>query len=181
MVKTATVHIVVDTGMCRIGFGCNEENAEVIKRISKLENIDLEGVFTHFATADEADRSFTNLQAKRFSDFLDALEKKGVNIRIRHASNSAAIMDYPDFRLDMVRAGIIVYGLYPSDEVKKESLCLKPAMQLISKVIYVKEIHKGDTVSYGRTFTAKGTIRVATVPVGYADGYPRLLSNKGRV
>lgn len=181
MGKTATVHIAADTGMSRIGFACNEESAEIIKNISELTNIDLEGIFTHFAAADEADRSFTNLQAKRFSDLLEILDKKGVNIRIRHASNSAAIMEYPELRFDMVRAGIIVYGLYPSDEVKKEKLFLKPAMQLISKVIYVKDIYEGDTVSYGRTFTAKGTMRVATVPVGYADGYPRLLSNRGRV
>lgn len=178
---TATVHIAVDTGMGRIGFICTEESVSDIKKISKLPNINLEGIFTHFAAADEKDRAFTNLQAERFSRFVNKLGEEGVNIPIKHCSNSAAIIGYPNLTFNMVRMGIITYGLYPSDEVDRAKILLTPVMTLETKVVHIKNIAKGDSVSYGRTFTADKEMTVATIPIGYADGYPRLLSNKGRV
>ncbi len=181
MNMTATVHIAIDTGMGRIGFACTDESARDIKTISELANIKLEGIFTHFAAADEKDRSFTNLQAEKFAQFLNELEKEGVSIPIKHCANSAAIIEYPELSFNMVRMGIVSYGLYPSDEVDKTRLSLIPAMELISHVIYVKKIGKGDSVSYGRTFIAEKEMTVATIPIGYADGYPRILSGKGRV
>ncbi len=181
MGKTARIHIPVDTGMSRIGFTPDEKGADEVSKISSLDNILLEGVFTHFATSDEADREFTILQAKRFGEFKELLSLRGVKPLIFHCANSGAIMQHNDFSFDMVRAGIILYGLYPSDEVDKSFLDLIPVMELRSHIAFVKKIKKGDTVSYGRTFTAEKDMKIATVPVGYADGYPRLLSNKGRV
>ena len=175
--KEAKVHIAVDTGMRRIGFKSEEESVAIIEKIASLKNIKIDGVFTHFATADEADKSFTKVQAKRFFDFVKELDAG----YIRHCGNSAAIMQHKETSFDMMRPGIILYGLYPSDEVDKSVLELKPVMELVSHVSYVKDIEKGDAVSYGRTFVADKKMRIATIPVGYADGYPRLLSNKGRV
>ncbi len=177
----ALVHIAIDTGMCRIGFPYTLDSVDIIKEISRLPNLKLEGIFTHFAVADEVDHSFTNLQAERFKALIEKLSEEGIDIPIKHCSNSAAVMEYPKYGFNLVRTGIIVYGLYPSNEVDKSHLSLIPAMELISNVVYVKSIHKGDTVSYGRTFTAEKEMKVATVPVGYADGYPRMLSGKGRV
>lgn len=179
--KTAIVHIALDTGMGRIGFIPDEKSAEEVKEISRLSNLCVEGVFTHFSTADEADFSFTELQARKFSDFRNMLCERDVEIKYYHASNSGAIMQHRDFHFDMARAGIILYGLYPSDEVETAVLDLKPVMELISHVAFVKSVNKGDSISYGRTFIAEKEMKIATVPVGYADGYPRLLSNKGRV
>ena len=181
MNMTATVHIAVDTGMGRIGFACTDDSVFDVKEISKLPNIKLEGIFTHFATADEEDHSFTNLQAERFAEFINKLEKEEVNIPIKHCSNSAAIIEYPNLTLNMVRMGIITYGLYPSDEVNRSKILLNPVMELTTNIVHVKKISKGDSVSYGRTFIAEKEMTVATIPIGYADGYPRLLSNKGRV
>ena len=177
----AKMHVAVDTGMRRIGFTPDEKSADIIKKISALEGINLEGVFTHFATADEADKEFSFIQAQRFENFRKMLEERSVKIEIYHVSNSAAIMELRDYNFDMVRPGIILYGLYPSDEVDRNLLDLKPVMELETHVVYVKDIKKGETVSYGRTYTAQKDMRVATIPVGYADGYPRLSSNKGRV
>lgn len=179
--KKAKIHIAIDTGMSRIGFFPNEESADIIMEISKLSNIFLEGIFTHFSTADEADAAFTKEQLSRFVMFKNLLEERGVDISIYHTSNSAAIMQHGDSIFDMVRPGIILYGLYPSDEVNKATIDLMPVMELHSHVAYVKTIKKGDSISYGRTFTAQKDMKIATIPVGYADGYPRLLSNKGRV
>lgn len=179
--KTAKIHVAVDTGMSRIGFQPTEESADVLKKIAELDSVVLEGVFTHFATSDEADTQFTKLQSQRFADFQTMLQKRSVDVKIYHSSNSAAILQHADCRLDMVRPGIILYGLYPSDEVNRSVLDLKPVMELVSHVAFVKNISKGDSVSYGRTFIADRDMKIATVPVGYADGYPRLLSNKGRV
>ncbi len=179
--KTAKIHIALDTGMGRIGFKPDEKSADEVKRISQLPNIYIEGMFTHFATADEADFSFTNLQAEQFCEFKKMLCEKGVTIEVCHAANSGAIMQHKAYAFDMVRAGIILYGLYPSEDVDKKLLPLKPVMSLISHVSYVKTIKKGDSVSYGRTFIAEHDMKIATIPVGYADGYPRLLSNKGKV
>ena len=175
--KEAVVHIAVDTGMGRIGFCPCDESVAIIGKIASLKNIKIDGVFTHFATSDEADKSFTKVQTKRFFDFVVELDAE----YICHCGNSAAIMQHKEASFDMMRPGIILYGLYPSDEVEKSVLDLKPVMELISHVAYVKTIKKGDSVSYGRTFIAEKEMKIATIPVGYADGYPRLLSNKGRV
>ena len=179
--KTATVHIALDTGMGRIGFIPDKKTADEVKKISKLSNLNIEGVFTHFSTADEADFSFTKVQADRFCAFRKMLEERNVEIKLYHASNSGAIMQHCDFHFDMARAGIILYGLYPSDEVDKSVLELKPVMEVVSHVAFVKTVNEGDSISYGRTFIAEKEMKIATIPVGYADGYPRVLSNKGRV
>ncbi len=175
--KPATVHIKVDTGMSRIGFKPTEESRKIIRKIDSLKNITVDGVFTHFATADEADKNFTKIQAERFFEFTKDLSAE----YIFHAGNSAAIMQHKSASFDMMRPGIILYGLHPSDEVDKSVLDLKPVMELISHIAFVKTIQKGDAVSYGRTFVADKEMKIATIPVGYADGYPRLLSNKGRI
>ena len=179
--KTAKIHIPIDTGMSRIGFSPDKEGADTVLKISLLENVFLEGVFTHFATSDEENKDFTHLQEKRFSGFKAMLVKNGVDVPIYHCANSGAIMQHRDFSYDMVRPGIILYGLTPSDEVPEGLIDLVPVMELKSHVTFVKNIKKGDTISYGRTFTADKDMKIATIPVGYADGYPRLLSNKGRV
>ena len=181
MGKIAKIHIPVDTGMSRIGFFPTKEGLDKVFEISLLDGIFIEGVFTHFATSDEANREFTLLQEKRFSDFRKMLADRGIEVMIYHCANSGAIMQYKNFDYDMARPGIILYGLSPSNEVPSELLDLVPVMELKSHVVFVKEIKKGDTVSYGRTFTADRDMKIATIPVGYADGYPRLLSNKGRV
>lgn len=179
--KQAKIHIAIDTGMNRIGFKVTNETADIIEEISKLSNIYIEGIFTHFATADEEDQSFTTEQNEKFAWIVDSIEKRGINIPIKHVSNSAAIISGHKLNYNMVRSGIVTYGLYPSDDVDKEKLSVKPAMEYLSHVVYVKTIEKGETVSYGRDFVAQKTTKVATIPVGYADGYPRKLSNKGRV
>lgn len=172
-------HIAVDTGMGRIGFAPTKESVETIKRIAALDGIKIEGLFTHFATADEKDKSFSNEQFKLFSDFARALEAEGVHIPIKHVANSAAIIDLPHMGLDMVRCGIITYGLKPSSDVA--DICIKPALKLKSHVVYVKTVPAGTSVSYGRTHVTESERVIATIPVGYADGYPRALSNRGRV
>ncbi len=179
--KTAKIHIPVDTGMSRIGFTPDEKGADEVSKIASLDNLLLEGVFTHFATSDEANKEFTILQAKRFGEFKELLLLRGVKPKIFHCANSGAIMQHSEYSFDMVRAGIILYGLYPSEEVDKTLLDLTPVMELRTHIALVKTIKKGDTVSYGRTFAAEKDMKIATIPVGYADGYPRLLSNKGRV
>ncbi len=172
-------HIAVDTGMSRIGFPVSEESVGIIKKIVSLDGIDVEGIFTHFASADEEDKAFTHLQYERFSWLCKRLCEEGVNIPIKHVSNSAAIIDMPQYSLDMVRSGIITYGLRPSNEVGEFNLI--PALKLKSHVVNVKTLPKGVPISYGRTFVTSRESVIATVPVGYADGYPRALSNKGRV
>lgn len=179
--KTAKIHIAVDTGMRRIGFLPNEESADIIKEISMLDGIEVEGVFTHFATSDEMDKSFTKIQADRFSKLRKMLEARNINIKFYHVSNSGAIMQHKEFAFDMVRPGIILYGLYPSDEIDKKQLDLQSVMELRTHIAFIKTIEKGDSVSYGKTYIADSQKKIATIPVGYADGYPRLLSNKGRV
>ena len=179
--KTAYMHIKLDTGMARLGFSTTIESVEAIERISHLSNIKMEGVFTHFAKADEADKTFTNKQIADFRYMLDRLEERKVSFEYEHCSNSAAIIDVEDARFNLVRAGISTYGLYPSDEVNKESVHLKPALALKSHVAYVKEIESGTPVSYGGTFVSDKKMKIATIPVGYGDGYPRSLSGKGYV
>lgn len=177
---TANIHIAIDTGMNRIGFKAEKESLDTIKQIYSLPNICVEGMFTHFATADEKDKTFAKEQYKRFKSFADYLEENGVNIPIKHICNSAGIIDF-DYKLDMVRAGIILYGLYPSEDVDKNAIALKPAMKLKTHVIFVKEVEAGHGISYGLTYVTDKKTRIATLPVGYADGYPRALSSKGHV
>lgn len=179
--KTAYFHIKIDTGMGRIGFPADEKSAEAIERISRLENVCMEGMFTHFAKADEADKTYTLKQHEKFVRMKTEMEKRGVDIRYFDCDNSAGIIDFPDMKHDLARAGISTYGMYPSDEVDKEAVDLKPALSLISHVSYVKEVEAGTAISYGGTFVAEKKMKVATIPVGYGDGYPRALSNKGEV
>lgn len=179
--KTAYMHIKLDTGMSRLGFGINEQSAETIKRISKMPNVNMEGIFTHFTKADEKDKSFTKKQIQEFVWMTERLKEKNVRFTYEHCSNSAGIIDVPEANFDIVRAGISTYGLYPSKEVDKTNVKLKPALALKSHVAFVKEIERGTPVSYGGTFVAKEKMKIATIPVGYADGYPRSLSNKGYV
>ena len=179
--KTAYMHIKLDTGMSRLGFGINEQSVETIKRISKMPNVNMEGIFTHFTKADEKDKSFTKKQIQEFVWMTERLKEKNVRFAYEHCSNSAGIIDVPGANFDIVRAGISTYGLYPSEEVDKTNVKLKPALALKSHVAFVKEIESGTPVSYGGTFVAKEKMKIATIPVGYADGYPRSLSNKGYV
>lgn len=179
--KTAYMHIKLDTGMSRLGFGINEQSVETIKRISKMPNVNMEGIFTHFTKADEKDKSFTKKQIQEFVWMTERLKEKNVRFTYEHCSNSAGIIDVPEANFDIVRAGISTYGLYPSEEVDKTNVKLKPALALKSHVAFVKEIESGTPVSYGGTFVAKEKMKIATIPVGYADGYPRSLSNKGYV
>ena len=179
--KKAVIHIKIDTGMGRIGYRVNEESADEIVKISKLPNIDVNGMFTHFSTADEADKAYTLEQYNKFVKMNDMLEKRGLHIPVKHAANSAAIMDFDNMMFNMVRPGIILYGAYPSDEVKKENLSLSPAMSIKTHVSYVKDVNEGDSISYGRKYTAPSKRRIATIPVGYADGFIRAYSNGGKV
>lgn len=179
--STAVIHIKVDTGMGRIGFLPNEKSVSEIVEISLLNNIFIEGAFTHFSCADMTDKTFSLKQKQLFDDFIKSLENRGVVIPVKHTSNSAAIMDFNDGYYDFVRSGIISYGLYPSDEVNFDALELRPVMSLISHVVFVKEVEKDFPVSYGATFVTNRKTKVATIPVGYGDGYPRALSNVGMV
>lgn len=178
----AKIHIKIDTGMGRIGFLPNEESLAEIEKIAELPCLSLDGIFTHFACADEADKSSCNRQKQCFLDFLQKLELRGVQVPCKHMCNSAGIIEFSDGFLNMVRCGILTYGLYPSEEVQKENFKLFPALQLKSHISFVKTVGKGFTVSYGSTYTTeKEKTVIATVPVGYGDGYPRALSNIGRV
>ena len=181
MGKQAAFHLAVDTGMSRIGLEANERGADLAVRICKCLGLRAEGIFTHFARADETDKASAHKQLARFLDFVEMLERRGVDIPVKHCANSAAIVDLPETGLNWVRAGISTYGLYPSDEVQKERVALKPAMELKSFVTYVKNVEPGCEISYGGTFTSKGTMKVATIPVGYGDGYPRNLDRKSVV
>ena len=179
--KTAKIHIKIDTGMSRIGYQVSEASADEIAKTAELKNLKIEGVFTHFAKADEADKTHVHGQIAAYQKMLTMLEERGVEIPLRHCSNSAGIIDLPEVNMDAVRAGIILYGLLPSDEVQKERIDLEPVMTLKSKVIHIKTLEKGRTISYGGTYEVTHTERIATIPVGYGDGYPRSLSNKGWV
>lgn len=180
MGKTAEVHIKIDTGMGRIGFLPNEESLKIIDKIFALPNIKVTGIFTHFSTADETDKQFTKTQFERFLYMTEGLEKMGHRGLIRHCANSGAIIDMPELQLDMVRAGIILYGMLPSTEVG-DTLHLKPAMSLKTHVSYVKEVEADVPIGYGRTYYTDKPSKIATVPIGYADGYSRAFSNRARV
>lgn len=179
--KIAKIHIKIDTGMSRIGFGICDENIEVIKSISKLPNVEIEGIFTHFVSSDSADKTKANSQLESFEAFVQSLKDNDVDIKLVHCSNSAGIIDMPLANKTEVRAGIALYGLYPSDEVNRDAVKLYPAMELKSHIIYVKNVPAGTGISYGGTFVTDRETKVATIPVGYGDGYPRNLSNKGYV
>lgn len=179
--KTIHIHLALDTGMTRIGFADVPESVEIIKKISVLPNLEIEGLFTHFARADEYDRSPAMVQLERYLKFAEMLEAAGIQIPVRHCSNSAGIIRVPEANLNVVRAGITIYGIYPSNEVERDIVKLEPAMELKSHITYVKEVGEGSAVSYGGTYVTEDRTRIATIPVGYADGYPRQLSNKGWV
>ncbi len=181
MGKTAYVHIKIDTGMSRLGFMAEEASIEEIEGISRMPNLVVEGMYTHFAKADETDKRFTIEQLEKYLWVKKQLLDRGIEIPYHHCSNSAGIIDLKEANMDLVRAGIAAYGLYPSEEVHKENVPLKPAMELISHVTHVKWVEEGTPVSYGGIFTAKRRTRIATIPVGYGDGYPRSLSNQGCV
>ena len=178
---TAPVHLAVDTGMTRIGLRVTETCADEAAAIAALPNLKIEGMFTLFARADEADKTSAHAQYARYLEFVRMLEARGVEIPIKHAANSACIAELPQFQLDAVRAEITIYGIYPSEEVDRSRLSLRPVMSLISHIAFIKEVPAGVPVSYGDTFVTGRPTRVATIPVGYGDGYPRLLSNKGQV
>lgn len=184
--KPVKVHVKVDTGMGRIGILPEESGLRFVEWLRCEEElaswIEIEGIFTHFARADETDKTGAEKQFERFVHFTEQIERElGIHIPLRHCANSAGILELPRMSLDLVRAGITLYGLYPSAEVNKKIVPLCPALSLHSTIVYVKTIHRGDSVSYGGTFTADKDTRVATVPIGYGDGYPRGLSGKGHV
>ncbi len=182
--KTAKIHLKIDTGMGRVGFS-SEDAPNIAERIAALPNIEIEGIFTHFAVADEysleADR-YTKKQFDTFCNVCDIIEKeKNINIKIKHVCNSAGILRFPNMHLNMVRAGVILYGLWPSEKSKICGADFKAVMTLKSAVSYIKEVGAGTSLSYGCTYSTKSKTTIATIPVGYADGYMRALSNKGFV
>jgi alanine racemase len=177
----ARIHIKIDTGMSRVGFIPGYSAVKDVVAIHKLPGIIVEGIFSHFATADEKERTYTLQQMELFESILAELHRIGILIPIRHIANSAAILQYPETHLDLVRPGIILYGIYPSREVDPSVIDLKPAMTFKASITLVKWIDPGTSVSYGRKFTSTRKTRIATLPVGYADGYSRLLTGKGRV
>ena len=179
--EQAYVHIKLDTGMARLGFSAEESSIEEIKEIAELPNLVLEGVFTHFAKADEEDKTFTMMQLEKFEWMTQRLEEEGVTFPYVHASKSAGIIDVRRADYNLVRAGIAIYGLYPSEEVDKEKVQLKPALSLKSHIAFVKDIPAGTPVSYGGDFVSEHQMRIATIPIGYGDGYPRSLSDTGYV
>jgi len=181
MGKVAKVNIAIDTGMSRIGFLPNQEAIEDICHINKLDSVEINGIFTHFVSSDSKDKTLAEEQYKVYREFLEQLNTNGVSCKTLHCANSAAIMELPYTSLDLSRAGIAIYGLYPSDEVDRDNIKLTPALSLYSQVIHVKTIKSGQGVSYGHTYYADKDTDVATIPLGYGDGYFRNLSNKGYV
>ena len=179
--KTIKIHIKIDTGMSRIGYRDLEKSVPEILEISRLPGLEIEGLFTHFARADEREKAPAYQQLEKYQAFQKALKEAGLKIPLCHCSNSAGIIRMPEANMDAVRAGIILYGLYPSEEVEKEPVPLKPLMTLKSHIAYIKTLEPGVQISYGGTYTTQKETRVATIPVGYADGYARSLSNKGWV
>ena len=191
--KRIKVHLKVDTGMGRLGLlpdamrpsaaglPPSTDALEEIRTMVALPGLELEGVYTHFAAADSADKAFANLQLERFMTFLDQLRQAGISFPVRHAANSAAIIDLPAAHLDLVRPGIAVYGLYPSDEIDRDRIALQPAMAIKARVVHLKSVPAGFTVSYGMTHTTPRPTVIASVPVGYADGFNRLLSSRGQM
>lgn len=178
--KSVPFHFCIDTGMSRIGFQVNEESADICKRITELPNIFAEGLFSHFATADEADLSKAVEQRNKYKSFCDMLGDRGIEIPIKHLNNSAGIMNFDEY-FDMCRMGIITYGLYPSEEVDKSLLDIEPIMSWYTKISHIKVLEPEREISYGGTYKTDKPTKVATIPIGYADAFPRCLSNKGKV
>lgn len=179
--KVAKIHIAVDTGMGRIGFLPNEKSVEEVVEISKLSNLRITGTFTHFSNADEQDKSYAHNQIEKFNSFINEIEKREVNLGLKHISNSASIIDIEDAHYNAIRPGIILYGYYPSDYINKDKLKLMPALSLKCQVIHVKELPKGEYIGYGRKFRTERDSVIATLPIGYADGYIRGLYEKAHV
>lgn len=177
MNKKARFHIKLDTGMSRIGFGTNKTDIDLIEKVCTLPNVIPEGIFTHFAYADEADRTPSDAQFKAFMDTVNALSLRGINFTYRHICNSAGIIQFPEYHLDMVRPGIILYGCYPSEEVNQNKLSLTPAMTIKARITRIDTKPKGTYVSYGGIYKTEDETKIATVSIGYADGYLRSLSN----
>lgn len=181
MNKKVKVHIKIDTGMGRLGFRCNDEAIEKIKMISHMEYIEIEGIYSHFAVADEKDKTYSYMQIEKFKNTVEKLEKEGIIIKIKHMANSAGIIDLKESYFDAVRPGIMLYGYYPSDDVNKNEVLLKPVMSLKAKVAMVKKVDKGTSISYGRKYIAQDERVIATLPFGYADGFTRIMSGNARV
>ena len=179
--KTAKIHIKVETGMNRLGFLPTEENADIVGKISKMGNLSIQGAFSHQAKADEEDKTTANMQAGRFISFMKMLEARNVTIPTKHIANSATIIEMPEYYFDMVRPGIILYGFYPSNEVNKNNYIFKICATLKARVANVKILEAGEGIGYGHLFNTTKTTVVGTIPLGYADGYSRLLSNKGYI
>ncbi|TCK92882.1 alanine racemase [Natranaerovirga hydrolytica] len=177
---TAKIHIKVDTGMGRIGFEPDDESIKAIKHIKSLPNLEIEGIFTHFSRADEIDPQYTDQQIYQFENFINTLEDDGIKIPIKHASNSAGLLKFKNAHYELTRVGIAVYGLYPSKDLNN-TIHLKPSLSLKSHIIFLKKVKGGTPISYGGTYIASQDSVIATIPVGYGDGYPRALSSKGRV
>lgn len=176
--RRVKAHVKIDTGMGRVGIA--PENAiHFIMGISELPGIEVEGVFTHFSCADSPDDDYTPGQIAAFERLLKEIEAAGLTIKLRHAANSAGALRYPASRLDMVRPGITLYGLFPSEAMRTQSVDLRPVMSIKSRVVELKTVPRGARISYSGTFTAEGPRRIATLPVGYADGFTRRLSNRG--
>lgn len=179
--KNVKVHIKIDTGMTRVGFQQGYGAIKDVEKICRLKGLIIEGLFTHFSSADEKSEEYTNKQFEMFMSFISELNRIGIYIPLKHVSNSAAIIQYPQMQLDIVRPGIILYGLYPSYDIDKTKFHLKPVMSLKANIILVKNVEKGTFISYGRRFCTSYDSKIATIPIGYADGYTRLLNGKGRV
>lgn len=180
--RPVRVHVKVETGMNRLGINPDESGLRFLERILQSEGIILEGIFTHFARADETDRTATIRQLNRMHDFVEAAEQRiGYSIPVKHCSNSAGIVEFPEANMDVVRAGITLYGLWPSEEVSRDIISLQPVLSLKSRIVSIKEVEEGTPVSYGGIYVTPHKMRIATIPVGYGDGYPRSLSGKGYV
>ena len=182
MNKTAYVHIKIDTAMSRIGIRPDDNGVQFIKDVLSMEHIQTEGIYTHFAKADELDKTPAYDQFEKFLAFVKKAEQDcHYSFPLKHCANSAGSIEMKEANLDLVRAGIALYGLWPSNEVRKDIVKIRPVLSLKSHIIYIKEIEKGTQISYGGTFEAKEKMKIATIPVGYGDGYPRALSNRGFV
>ena len=183
--KPISIHLKIDTGMGRLGMlfispdRDGTDTVETIEKIRRLPGLNVEGIFTHFAAADSIDKTYSRLQFERFTNLLDRLRRRRIDFPVRHCANSAGIIDLPETHLDMVRGGIAMYGLSPSDEVNVRKISLKPAMSLKSRIIHLKQVPAGFRVSYGMTHETSAPTTIATVSIGYADGLNRLLSSRG--
>lgn len=179
--KKAKIHIAIDTGMGRIGFLPGDDTVKTINEVYNLEGLEVIGIYSHFSTSDEKDKTYANEQLFKFKKVMADLKALGIEIPLKHISNSGAIIDMPETYLNGVRPGIILYGYYPSKEVSNDNLSVKPALTLKAKVAHVKELHKDMYISYGKTFKTNKKTIVATLPIGYGDGYPRALSENAKV